>query len=63
MSFDMVSLFTSVPVNDALQSVATILSEDNIQSLANQTTIIGDDICSLMELLVGNFFQFEDQSL
>ena len=53
MSFDMVSLFTSVPVNDALQSVATILSEDNIQSLANQTTIIGDDICSLMELLVG----------
>ena len=48
VSFDVVSLFTRVPVDDALRSISILLSEDN--TLYERTTIDADDICSLTEL-------------
>ena len=58
VSFDVVSLFTRVPVDDALRSIS-ILSKDN--PLYECTTIDADDICSLTELcLCTAYFQFED---
>ena len=60
VSFDVVSLFTRVPVDDALRSISILLSEDN--TLYERTTIDADDICSLTELcLRTTYFQFEDR--
>ena len=60
VSFDVVSLFTRVPVDDALQSISILLFKDN--TLYECTTIDADNICSLTELcLRATYFQFVDQ--
>ena len=48
VSFDITSLFTNVPVDDALQSISFLLSNDD--TLEEQTTISTSDICELTDL-------------
>ena len=60
VSFDVVSLFTRVPVDDALRPYQ--FSSPRTTPLHERTTINADDICSLTELcLRTTYFQFEDQ--
>ena len=60
VSFDVVSLFTKVPVDEALQVIALQLHED--PTLAERTTIPAEDLCSLIQLcLEVTYFQFGDQ--
>ena len=59
ISFDVVSLFTKVPVDGALQAIYTLLTQDDI--LEQQTTIPEPDICALTELcLRSTYFMFGD---
>ena len=59
ISFDVVSLFTKVPVDDALQAIYTLLTQDDI--LEERTTIPVPDICALTELcLRSTYFVFGD---
>ena len=48
ISFDVVSLFTKVPVDDALQAISTLLTQD--VPLNERTTIPVSDICMLTKL-------------
>ena len=59
VSFDVVSLFTKVPITEALTVVSHLLRKDS--TLNDRTAIPTDTICSLIELcLRSTFFQFED---
>lgn len=59
ISFDVVSLFTKVPIEGALQIISTLLSQDD--SLGNRTCISVSDICDLAKLcLRSTYFQFQD---
>jgi len=60
VSFDVVSLFTKVPIDEAIEVVVMRLKDDD--TLVERTSIPADDICSLASLcLKSTFFQFEDQ--
>ena len=60
VSFDVVSLFTNMPVDDALRSISTLLSNDD--TLEERTTFRAGGICHLTELcLRATYFQFGDQ--
>ena len=48
ISFDVVSLFTKVPIDGALQVISTLLAQDD--SLEERTSITVSDICQLTEL-------------
>ena len=55
----MVSPFTKVPVDDALQAFFTLLTQD--KTLDERTTIPVPDICALTELcLRSTYFMLED---
>ena len=56
VSFDVVSLFTKVPVHDALQAVATLLAEDD--TLDERTAIPIPEICALTALCLGSTYLF-----
>ena len=57
VSFDVVSLFTKVPVDEAIAEISRRLKEDG--DLIDRTPIPADDICSLVELcLKSTYFQF-----
>ena len=59
LSFDVVSLFTKVPIDEALQVVSTALQNDS--SLSDRTAIPIETICNLVELcLKSTYFQFEN---
>ena len=59
ISFDVVSLFTKVPVDGTLQAIYTLLTLDDI--LEEQTTIPVPDICAFTELcLRSTYFMFGD---
>ena len=51
VSFDVVSLFTKVPLDDALQSISTLLFND--EKLEEQT-ISANAICQLTKLSENN---------
>ena len=60
VSFDVVSFFTNMPVDDALRSISTLLS--NNDTMEERTTFTAGDICYLTELcLRATYFQFGDQ--
>ena len=60
VSFDVVSLSTRAPVNDAIQVILFLLRED--ETLSDRTNIPLDEICQLMELcLRSTYFQFKDR--
>ena len=60
VSFDVVSLFTKVPLDQALQVIAQRLRED--PTLAERTTIPAGDLCSLIQLCFEvTYFQFGEQ--
>ena len=60
VSFDVVNLFTKVPITEALETISTLLSQDD--SLEDGTAIPAEDICSLTELcLRSTYFQFQDR--
>ena len=57
ISFDIVSLFTNVPINDA--AISSLLRDDD--SLEDKTAIPAVEICRLTELcLRSTYFQFQD---
>ena len=57
VSFDVVSLFTSVPVNEAFRVIEDLLAYDD--TLRTQTTLLPADIMSLTRLcLTTTYFQF-----
>ena len=59
ISFDVVSLFTKVTVDDALQAIFTLLTQDG--TLEEQTAIPVPHICALTELcLHSTYFMFDD---
>ena len=59
ISFDVVSLFTKVPVDDTLQAIFTLLTQD--ETLEERTTVPVPDICVLTELyLRSTYFMFGD---
>ena len=59
ISFGVVSLFTKVPVDEALQVISSLLTNDD--TLDERTSIPATDICCLMELcLRATYFQFEE---
>ena len=59
VSFDVVSLFTKVPVEDALQAIAMLLTKDD--TLEDRTAIPVPDICALTSLCLGStYFMFND---
>ena len=56
VSFDVVSIFTKVPVDEALQITSTLLRED--KTLEDRTSIPCDKICHLVEIcLRATYFQ------
>ena len=58
ISFDVVSLFTRVPIDDALQTISTRLTQDD--TLEDRTAIPIPDICRLTELcLRSTYFTFD----
>ena len=58
ISFDVVSLFTRVPIDDALQVISTRLAQDD--TLENRTAISITDICRLTKLcLRSTYFMFD----
>ena len=60
VSFDVVSLFTKVPLDEALQVIAQRLRED--PTLGERTTIPAEELCSLIKLcLEVTYFQFGEQ--
>ena len=57
--FDIVSLFTNVPINEALEAISPLLRDD--ESLEDKTAIPAVEICRLTELcLPSTYFQFQD---
>ena len=57
ISFDVVSLFTKVPVNEALEAISHRLAQDD--TLENRTELPPAEICRLTELcLQTTYFQF-----
>ena len=60
VSFDVVSLFTKVPLDEALEHISRLLASDD--TLGERTAIPGDAVCELTELcLRTTYFRFEDQ--
>lgn len=60
VSFDVVNLFTKLPITEALEAISTLLSQDD--SLEDRTAIPPEDICTLTELcLRSTYFQFHDR--
>ena len=60
VSFDVVSLFTKVPLKEALGCISDLLDTD--ETLEERTNIPPDAICQLTELcLRATYFLFEDQ--
>jgi len=58
VSFDVVSLFTKVPIADALATISNLLSQD--ESLEDHTAIPAEDICTLIELCLRlTYFEFQ----
>ena len=58
VSFDVVSLFTRVPIDDALQAISSHLTQDD--TLEDRTAIPVPDICRLTELcLRSTYFMFD----
>ena len=59
VSFDVVSLFTRVPVDEALQVITELLRQDD--TLMDRTAIPAPDLCHLIELcLKSMYFRFGD---
>ena len=59
VSFDVVSLFTRVPVDEALDVISKLLLQD--EKLPERTTIPAPDLCRLIELcLKSTYFRFSD---
>ena len=59
VSFDVVSLFTRVPVDEALDVISKLLLQD--ETLPERTTIAAPDLCRLIELcLKSTYFRFGD---
>ena len=59
VSFDVVSLFTKVPIQEAMQAIHSRLTQD--ESLEDRTTITVPDICHLTEMcLRSTYFKFQD---
>ena len=59
VSFAVMSLFTRVPVTEALTVVSHLLRNDS--SLSDRTAIPADTICDLVELcLRSTYFQFKE---
>ena len=59
VSFDVVSLFTRVPVDEALQVISELLRQD--KTLMNRTTIPAPELCHLIDLcLKSTYFRFGD---
>ena len=48
ISFDVVTLFTKVPIDDALQAISSLLANDD--TLEERTCITADEIRSLIEI-------------
>ena len=60
VSFDVVSLFTQVPIDEALKVIEQRLKED--ETLMDRTSIPVEDICELTKLcLKSTYFQYQDQ--
>ena len=60
VSFDVVSLFTKVPVDEALEVITTLLCKDD--TLEEHTTISMSDICHLTKLCMKSiYFQCQDE--
>ena len=58
-SYDVVSLFTKVPIDEALQTVSSALLADD--TLQERTSVPPSEICNLVEIcLCSNFFQVRD---
>jgi len=58
-SFDIVSLFTKVPVDEAIDIISSRLAQDN--TLDERTTMPPGTICQLTKLcLSSTYFQFKD---
>ena len=58
-SFDVVSLYTSIPIQDAIRNVKDKLEQYHITTL---TVFHHDDICSLLQTILTNtFFTFGDK--
>ena len=58
LSFDVVSLFTKVPIADVLETVSDLLSQN--ESLGKRTAIPAEDICALTELcLWSTYLEFQ----
>ena len=60
VSFDVASMFTKVPVADALQVISTCQREDSTPG--DKSNIPPDEICQLVEMCLHlTYFQFGDQ--
>ena len=60
VNFDVVSLFTRVPLKEALEHISHLLMLDD--NLRDRTNIPADTICELIEMcLRATYFKFEDQ--
>ena len=59
VSFDVVSLFTKVPVEEALNAISSRLQED--ETLEERTSLSSGEVCKLTSLcLKSTYFQFKD---
>ena len=59
VSFDVVSLFTKVPIAEAIDVIAEHLHQD--ETLGDRTTLSPETICQLMKLcLTSTYFQFRN---
>ena len=59
VSFDVVSLFTRVPLDDSIEIIFQRLVED--ETLETRSTILANETCSLIELCLRcTYFQFQD---
>ena len=60
VSFDVVRLFTKVPLDEALKNISHLLTSDG--TLKDRTNIPANDICELTELCPqATYFMLEDQ--
>ena len=60
ISFDVVSFFIRVPVDETLDEIATKLSEDD--TLGERTSLTPSQICHLTKIcLKSTYFQFRDE--
>ena len=59
VSFDIVSLYTNVPIDDALEVISCLLHNDS--TLEDHTAISAAEICRLTELcLRSTYFKFKN---